>query len=77
MRTLKELTDAQEELSKEVSNYYKNTIAPKIKNCKTRAELNALRNELSVEAADKHGQVRDFPFPIDIELICAASAFND
>ena len=74
MRTLQKLTDAQEALNLEVSNYYTRAILPQLKKCKTRADVLTLRNELAVQAADKQGQFRDLPFPIDMRLISASSS---
>jgi hypothetical protein len=61
MKTLKELTDEHYALRAAADAYWAKHIEPRIRDCKTRAELRVVQAEVSAECADDKGQIREMP----------------
>lgn len=77
MPTLKELTDAHHALREAANVYWVEHIEPRVLACKTRAELRAVQDDVSIECTGERGQIREMPGNFAVNFALALSGLPE
>ena len=76
LKTIRDLTDRQEALDREVRDWYTNELHPKIVSCSSIEELHSLWNEVHAACAGNNGAMRELPSTLGVEKIMSYGAFK-
>lgn len=75
MRTLREIVDDYGRLDAETKQWYAANVEERLAACQSREEVLQINAELSEQAADDNGQMREIPWSIQFWCIFAVSKF--
>ena len=77
LKSIRDLTDRQEALDREVREWYLNELHPKIVSCSSLGDLDSLWSEVHRACAGNDGTRRDLPGYLSVEKIMSYDALRN
>lgn len=74
LKTIKELTDQEEDLQRRIREWYITNVHPEVVKCRSREELDIIWSQVSQACAGNDGTVRDLPGPLHVERVFSYDA---